>query len=86
MVSMMTAAMSRPLRASSIAARSLNGTLRELVGVVGQEELGEAVVPGADGKAGMTVVRLDDGQDLALAGRMPRRLQRDVDGLAPSEP
>ncbi len=56
--------------------------VHELVRPVREEQLGEPVVAGADGEAGVAVVGLDDRHDLAALGRVPRRLDGDVDGLA----
>ena len=82
MVSMITAATSPPASAASIASRSLKGTWHELVGLIGQEQLGEPVVAGRHRQAGVAVIGLDDRDDLAALRRVPGGLDRDVDGLA----
>ena len=56
--------------------------LDELVWLVGEEHLGEPVVAGGDRKTGVTVIGLDDRDDLAALGRMACALECDVDGLA----
>ena len=67
-----------PLHGVDVAERHLD----ELVGPVGEEQLGEPVVAGGDGQAGVAVVGLDDRDDLAALGGVPGALERDVDGLA----
>jgi hypothetical protein len=56
----------------------LNGTW---VNSSGQEQGGEPLVTGGHGQAGVPVVGLGHRDDAALLGRVPRALQRDVDGL-----
>ena len=56
----------------------------ELLGAIRQEERGEAVVTGRHCQSRMAVVGLDDRDDLALLGRVPGGLERDVDRLAPT--
>ena len=60
----------------------VEGDVREVLGLIGEEELGEAVVTGADCQAGVTVVSLEDRDDLALLRGVAGCLERDVDGLA----
>ena len=59
----------------------VEGDVRELLGAVGEEQFGEPVVTGTDGQAGVTVVGLDDRQDLALLRGMTCGLDGDIDGL-----
>ncbi|CAB4955795.1 unannotated protein [freshwater metagenome] len=56
--------------------------MREFVGAIGEKQLREAVVAGAHCEARVAVIRLNDREDLALLRGVPRRFQRDVDGLA----
>ena len=72
------AAGQRPLHRVDVAERHLD----ELVGPVGEEQLGEPVVAGGDRQAGVAVVGLDDRDDLAPLGGVPGALERDVDRLA----
>ena len=78
----MTAATSPPaqrlLHRVDVAERHVH----ELVGPVGEEQLGEPVVAGGDRQAGVAVIGLDDRDDLAALGGVPCALERDVDGLA----
>ena len=78
----MTAATSPPDRARVHRVDVAERHLDELVGPVGEEQLGEPVVAGGDGQPGVAVVGLDDRDDLAPLGGVPRALERDVDRLA----
>ena len=54
----------------------------EVLRLVREEHLREAVIPGAHCQTGVPVVRLHDRHDLALLHGVPGRLERDVDRLA----
>ena len=56
--------------------------LHELVGPVGQEQLGEALVARRDGEPGVAVVALGDRDDRAALPRVAGGLDGDVDRLA----
>ena len=56
--------------------------VHEVLGLIGQEQLGEPVVAGRHGQSRVPVVGLNDRHDLAALRRVPRGLDGDVDGLA----
>src|SRR5204863_3422025 len=56
--------------------------MSELLRPVGQKDLGEPVIAGGHGEAGMAVVSLRDRDDPAAPGGMPGGLQCDVNRLA----
>ena len=72
----------RLLHRADIAERNLD----EVVGLVGQKDLREPIVAGGQRQAGVTVVGLDDRDDLAALGGVTGALDRDVDGLAAAGP
>ena len=75
------AALERVLHRVEVVERHLDELAQ---GVLGEERPGEAFVTGLDRQARMSVIRLDDGDDLALARGVARRLDGQLHRLGPA--